>query len=136
MKSKKIEIPKRPRRKFVPEKLIIDSWDKIKDLFENLINRDIARLIELEVASPNGTSLDQMITSAHNQYRLNIAPAQELLEMRSGSVCNCSTNNRGEIMDRITVIHNQLKKLEQAGHNGHFGSSCIGLAYWVTKLGI
>ena len=48
MKSEKIEIPKRPRRKFVPEKLIIDSWDKIKDLFDNLLNRDIASLIELE----------------------------------------------------------------------------------------
>ncbi len=48
MKSEKIEIPKRPRRKFVPEKLIIDSWDKIKDLFDNLLNRDIESLIELE----------------------------------------------------------------------------------------
>jgi len=43
-----ITIPTRPRRKFVPEDLIIDSWDKIKLLFDNLVEREISSASELE----------------------------------------------------------------------------------------
>ena len=43
-----IAIPTRPVRKFVPENLIIDSWDKIKSLFDNLLERKITSATELE----------------------------------------------------------------------------------------
>jgi len=43
-----IAIPTRPVRKFVPEDLIIDSWDKIKSLFDNLLERKIYSATELE----------------------------------------------------------------------------------------
>ena len=43
-----IAIPTRPVRKFVPEYLIIDSWDKIKSLFDNLLEREISSSTELE----------------------------------------------------------------------------------------
>ena len=43
-----ISIPTRPIRKFVPEDLIIDSWDKIKSLFDNLVEREISSGKELE----------------------------------------------------------------------------------------
>ena len=43
-----IAIPTRPKRKFVPEDLIIDSWDKIKSLFDNLVERKISSATELE----------------------------------------------------------------------------------------
>ena len=43
-----IAIPTRPVRKFVPEDLIIDSWDKIKSLFDNLLERKISSATELE----------------------------------------------------------------------------------------
>ena len=43
-----ISIPTRPIRKFVPEDLIIDSWDKIKSLFDNLVEREISSATELE----------------------------------------------------------------------------------------
>ena len=43
-----ISIPTRPIRKFVPEDLIIDSWDKIKSLFDNLVEREISSVKELE----------------------------------------------------------------------------------------
>ena len=43
-----IAIPTRPKRKFVPEDLIIDSWDKIKSLFDNLVERKITSATELE----------------------------------------------------------------------------------------
>ena len=43
-----IEIPTRPTRKFVPENLVINSWNKIKSLFDDLVNRDISSGLELE----------------------------------------------------------------------------------------
>ena len=44
----KIAIPTRPIRKFVPEDLVINSWNKIKSLFDNLVNREISSSLELE----------------------------------------------------------------------------------------
>ena len=43
-----IEVPTRPTRKFVPEDLVIDSWQKIQPLFEGLLNREINNVSELE----------------------------------------------------------------------------------------
>ena len=44
----KIAIPTRPIRKFVPEDLVINSWNKIKSLFDNLVDREISSAFELE----------------------------------------------------------------------------------------
>ena len=43
-----IEIPTRPKRKFVSEDLVIDSWQKIQPLFEDLLKREINSVSELE----------------------------------------------------------------------------------------
>ena len=43
-----IKIPTRPKRKFVNEDLVIDSWKKIEPYFENLLNRKIQSADELE----------------------------------------------------------------------------------------
>ena len=43
-----ITIPTRPIRKFVPEDLVINSWNKIKSLFDNLVDREISSALELE----------------------------------------------------------------------------------------
>ena len=43
-----IAIPTRPKRKFVHENLVIDSWGKIKSLFDNLLKRKITSVAELE----------------------------------------------------------------------------------------
>ena len=43
-----IEIPTRPTRKFVSEDLVIDSWEKIQPLFEDLLKREINSASELE----------------------------------------------------------------------------------------
>ncbi len=48
MNTNQITIPTRPTRKFVPESLIIDSWEKIKSLFDNLLEREISSTKELE----------------------------------------------------------------------------------------
>ena len=43
-----LTIPTRPKRKFVTNDLIIDSWDKIKSLFDDLVERKISSATELE----------------------------------------------------------------------------------------
>ena len=43
-----ISIPRRPKRKFVSENLLIDSWKKIKSLFDNLLEREISSVNDLE----------------------------------------------------------------------------------------
>jgi oligoendopeptidase F len=43
-----ITIPTRPIRKFVPKDLVINSWDKIKYLFDKLVDRQISTALELE----------------------------------------------------------------------------------------
>jgi oligoendopeptidase F len=43
-----ITIPTRPIRKFVPEDLVINSWNKIKSLFDTLVDREISSALELE----------------------------------------------------------------------------------------
>ena len=46
--SNAIKIPARPKRRFVNEDLVIDSWSEIKPLFENLLNRKINSVKDLE----------------------------------------------------------------------------------------
>lgn len=46
--SNDIKIPNKPIRKFVPKNLIIDSWGKIQPLFDNLLERKINNVNELE----------------------------------------------------------------------------------------
>ena len=48
METQQITIPIRPKRKFVSENLIIDSWEKIESLFDNLVEREISNVAELE----------------------------------------------------------------------------------------
>ena len=43
-----VEVPTRPTRKFVSENLVIDSWQKIQPLFEDLLKREINNVSELE----------------------------------------------------------------------------------------
>ena len=43
-----IAIPTRPKRKFVSENLVIDSWKKIKSLFDDLVEREISSVTDLE----------------------------------------------------------------------------------------
>jgi len=48
METKQITIPRRPKRKFVSENIEIDSWKKIKPLFDNLIERKVSSSEELQ----------------------------------------------------------------------------------------
>lgn len=43
-----MKIPTRPKRQFVSEDLVIDSWNKIEPFFKNLLNREISSVKDLE----------------------------------------------------------------------------------------
>ena len=48
METKTVNIPQRPARKFVAEELVIDSWNKIASYFQDLLDREIQSVEELE----------------------------------------------------------------------------------------
>ena len=73
-----IAIPTRPKRKFVPEDLIIDSWDKIKSLFDNLVERKITSATELEAWMLDQSELSAVLEEdmAWRYIKMNIVPTK------------------------------------------------------------
>jgi hypothetical protein len=121
-----------------------DSVDKVLEQ-ENLKLRGKTALpvviSDVGPIKPVIKTLDQVIASANNDYIEQIVREKpgsnvKLMEMRAGSVCNCDGQDIKVVMNRITATHNRLKLMEKAGYHGHFGTSCIGVEYWVRKLGI
>ena len=59
-----IAIPTRPKRKFVSENLVIDSWGKIKSLFDNLVEKKISNANELEKWMLDRSELEAVLEEA------------------------------------------------------------------------
>ena len=49
MQSTELQIPTKNKRRFLPDNLVIDSWEKLQIYFEDLKNREINSVQELEV---------------------------------------------------------------------------------------
>ncbi|MBT6650967.1 MAG: M3 family oligoendopeptidase, partial [Flavobacteriales bacterium] len=79
-----ISIPTRPTRKFVPEDLIIDSWDKIKSLFDNLVEREISSGKELEKWMLDRSELEAVLEEdmAWRYIKMNIDTTDKALGER------------------------------------------------------
>ena len=79
-----ISIPTRPIRKFVPEDLIIDSWDKIKSLFDNLVERKISSGKELEKWMLDRSELEAVLEEdmAWRYIKMNIDTTDKALGKR------------------------------------------------------
>jgi oligoendopeptidase F len=79
-----INIPTRPKRKFVDEDLIIDSWHKIEPLFENLINRKILSVEDLEKWILDRSELDAVLEEdmAWRYIKMNIDTTNNELSKR------------------------------------------------------
>jgi oligoendopeptidase F len=79
-----ISIPTRPIRKFVPEDLIIDSWDKIKSLFDNLVERKISSGKELEKWMLDRSELEAVLEEdmAWRYIKMNIDTTDKALGER------------------------------------------------------
>ena len=69
-----IEIPTKPKRKFVSEDLVIDSWEKIESLFEDLVNRAINNTSDLEKWMLNRSELAAVLEEdmAWRYIKMNI----------------------------------------------------------------
>ena len=79
-----ISTPTRPIRKFVPEDLIIDSWDKIKSLFDNLVERKISSALELEKWMLDRSELEAVLEEdmAWRYIKMNIDTTDKALGER------------------------------------------------------
>ena len=76
-----ISIPSRPKRKFVPENLNIDSWNKVGPLFENLLKRSINSKKELENWMKDRSELNSVMNEdlAWRYIKMNINTKDEKL---------------------------------------------------------
>lgn len=103
------------------------SMDKSLGLYKKLV------IEELEKGP--GDSLDQAVKAAHDRYNEMAKTDPDLMAVRAGAINNCGSD-QGKIMNRITAIHNRLKIMEAAGHDGVFGASCLGAEYLILKHGL
>lgn len=91
--------------------------------------------IMVDEISNNKGSLDDAIALAHKRYLDLENDTDELMHIRSGAIENCGKDQK-IMMNRITTIHNDLKKLESIGVDGFFGMSCLATKYWLLKKGL
>ncbi|MBT4790945.1 MAG: hypothetical protein HON90_05200 [Halobacteriovoraceae bacterium] len=84
--------------------------------------------------SQPGKSIDKVIKEANDIYIDKQKKNPLLMEMRAGAINPCGQSTKC-VMDRVTTIHNTLKKMEDYGVKGHFGDSCLGTEYWARKYG-
>ena len=79
-----INIPTRPKRKFVDDNLIIDSWHKIEPLFDNLTHRKILSVEDLEKWILDRSELDAVLEEdmAWRYIKMNIDTTDNELSKR------------------------------------------------------
>jgi oligoendopeptidase F len=82
--EKNIAIPTRPKRNFVNEKLIINSWEKIKTLFDDLANRKIGSVYDLERWMLDRSELEAVLEEdmAWRYIKMNIDTTDKTLSDR------------------------------------------------------
>ncbi len=57
-----LEIPVRPKRKFLSEDFTVSSWDLLKPLFDNLLNRTVSTVAELKQWLHDRSELESVIS--------------------------------------------------------------------------
>jgi oligoendopeptidase F len=57
-----LEIPSRPKRKFLPEDFAVSTWDSLKPYFESLNNRAISNVFELKQWLHDRSELESVIS--------------------------------------------------------------------------
>ena len=74
MRSNTAKIPTRPKRQFVDENLIVDSWKKIEVYFKSLLERKISSVNELEQWMLNRSELESVLEEeqAWRYIKMNI----------------------------------------------------------------
>ena len=74
MINKYPQIPIKPRRRFVPQDIVIDAWEKIESLFDKLLNREINSCPDLEKWMMDRTELEAVLEEdmAWRYIKMNI----------------------------------------------------------------
>ena len=57
-----VEVPSRPKRKFLPEDYAVSTWELLKPFFENLANRTISNVDELKQWLRDRSELESVIS--------------------------------------------------------------------------
>jgi oligoendopeptidase F len=72
----------KPKRKYIPESLTIDSWGKLKSFFDDLANRDIQSSAELEKWLIDGSELSAVMEEdmAWRYIKMNIDTTDSKLQ--------------------------------------------------------
>lgn len=83
---------------------------------------------------PAGANLDDALRGAHEKYHRLTIEDPSFMQMRTAAIPSCNPTPSC-IQSEVTTIHNMLKKMEAKGIEGHFGDSCLGVQYWLRKLG-
>ena len=86
--------------------------------------------LSLQNSKELGIDLDQTLKLADSLYNLDHAAAPGLMQMRAGAI-EIQDSDPKKLLNKMTVIHSNLKQLEKNGIDGHFGDSCIGTEYWL-----
>ena len=81
MKSIAPNIPSRPKRQFIDENLLVDSWEKIEVYFKSLLDREINSVEELEQWMLNRSELESVLEEeqAWRYIKMNIDTTDEKL---------------------------------------------------------
>jgi oligoendopeptidase F len=57
-----VEVPKRPKRNFLPENFSVTTWEEFKSYFDNLLNRDINSVTDLKKWFLDRSELESVIS--------------------------------------------------------------------------
>ena len=81
MESNTAKIPTRPKRQFIDENLIVDSWEKIEVYFKSLLDRDINSVTDLEQWMLNRSELESVLEEeqAWRYIKMNIDTTDQKL---------------------------------------------------------
>ena len=81
MESNTAKIPTRPKRQFIDENLMVDSWEKIEVYFKSLLDRDINSVTDLEQWMLNRSELESVLEEeqAWRYIKMNIDTTDQKL---------------------------------------------------------
>lgn len=81
MEAKTVNIPTRPVRQFIAEDLVVDAWEKIESYFQDLLDREIDSVQNLEKWMLDRSELDAVLEEeqAWRYIKMNIDTRDEVL---------------------------------------------------------
>ena len=81
MESNTAKIPTRPKRQFIDEDLMVDSWEKIEVYFKSLLDREINSVTDLEQWMLNRSELESVLEEeqAWRYIKMNIDTTDQKL---------------------------------------------------------